>query len=180
MSRFLTVLPLCILLREAFVYGKIWPSYRKSCLFCFRPIRAGWFTRCISQKSSNTQTLIIRKGINNIMLYVITNFKYCVFLFTVFPPKVILIQKNYSISVVFLQLWMSKSKILHKIKIPSNEWCIIEVPANNILSQTRGVRCKQPVYCIGDDVTTSHTQSSLSALYPIEAAYFHQSQLKGY
>ena len=57
MSRFLTVLPLCILLREAFAYGKIWPSYRKSCLFCFRPIRAGWFTRCISQKSNAIRSL---------------------------------------------------------------------------------------------------------------------------
>lgn len=33
---------------------------------------------------------------------------------------------------------MSKSKILHKRKTPSVEGCIIEVPTNNILTQTRG------------------------------------------
>lgn len=168
---------------------------------------------------------------------------------------------------------MSKSKILHKRKTPSVEGCIIEVPTNNILTQTRGVsvansihhskhiynylkalnlglflsdvylnhlltiilsvflrgyrgktvdfqevshchrtttayflnhgkwkddalqdvlkssilqaiyreaqRSGQPIYCIVDDTIASHTRPSSQAVHPIEAAYFHQSHLKG-
>ena len=36
-----------------------------------------------------------------------------------------------------------------------------------------------PVYCIVDDTIASHTRPSSQALHPIEAAYFHQSHLKG-
>lgn len=37
----------------------------------------------------------------------------------------------------------------------------------------------QPIYCIVDDTIASHTRPSSQALHPIEAAYFHQSHLKG-
>lgn len=37
----------------------------------------------------------------------------------------------------------------------------------------------QPVLCIVDDTIASHTKPSSQALHPIEAAYFHQSHLKG-
>ena len=40
-------------------------------------------------------------------------------------------------------------------------------------------RSGQPVYCIVDDTIASHTRPSSQALHPIEAAYFHQSHLKG-
>ena len=36
-----------------------------------------------------------------------------------------------------------------------------------------------PIYCIVDDTIASHTRPSSQALHPIEAAYFHQSHLKG-
>ena len=41
---------------------------------------------------------------------------------------------------------MSKSKILHKRKTPSVEGCIIEVPTNNILTQTRGVSVANSIH----------------------------------
>lgn len=37
----------------------------------------------------------------------------------------------------------------------------------------------KPVFCIVDDTIASHTKPSSQALHPIEAAYFHQSHLKG-
>ena len=37
----------------------------------------------------------------------------------------------------------------------------------------------QPIFCIVDDTIASHTKFSSQALHPIEAAYFHQSHLKG-
>ena len=37
----------------------------------------------------------------------------------------------------------------------------------------------QPIFCIVDDTITSHTRPSSQAEHPIEAAYFHQSHLKG-
>ena len=37
----------------------------------------------------------------------------------------------------------------------------------------------QPVFCIVDDTIASHVKPSSQALHPIEAAYFHQSHLKG-
>ena len=37
----------------------------------------------------------------------------------------------------------------------------------------------QPVFCIVDDTIASHTKPSSQAEHPIEAAYFHQSHLKG-
>ena len=37
----------------------------------------------------------------------------------------------------------------------------------------------QPIFCIVDDTIASHTKPSSQALHPIEAAYFHQSHLKG-
>lgn len=37
----------------------------------------------------------------------------------------------------------------------------------------------QPVFCIVDDTIASHTKPSSQAQHPIEAAYFHQSHLKG-
>lgn len=37
----------------------------------------------------------------------------------------------------------------------------------------------QPVLCIVDDTIASHTKPSSQALHPIEAAYYHQSHLKG-
>ena len=37
----------------------------------------------------------------------------------------------------------------------------------------------QPIYCIVDDTIASHTRPSSQAVHPIEAAYFHQSHLKG-
>ena len=37
----------------------------------------------------------------------------------------------------------------------------------------------QPVLCIVDDTIASHTKPSSQAEHPIEAAYFHQSHLKG-
>lgn len=37
----------------------------------------------------------------------------------------------------------------------------------------------QPIYCIVDDTIASHTRPSSQAMHPIEAAYFHQSHLKG-
>ena len=40
-------------------------------------------------------------------------------------------------------------------------------------------RSGQPIYCIVDDTIASHTKLSSQALHPIEAAYFHQSHLKG-
>lgn len=41
-------------------------------------------------------------------------------------------------------------------------------------------RCSgQPVFCIVDDTIASHTKPSSQAVHPIEAAYFHQSHLKG-
>ena len=40
-------------------------------------------------------------------------------------------------------------------------------------------RSGQPVYCLVDDTIASHTRPSSQALHPIEAAYFHQSHLKG-
>jgi len=40
-------------------------------------------------------------------------------------------------------------------------------------------RSGQPVFCIVDDTIASHTKPSLQAVHPIEAAYFHQSHLKG-
>lgn len=36
-----------------------------------------------------------------------------------------------------------------------------------------------PIFCIVDDTIASHTKPSSQALHPIEAAYFHQSHLKG-
>mgnify|MGYP003303775257 CR=1 FL=1 len=36
-----------------------------------------------------------------------------------------------------------------------------------------------PIYCIVDDTIASHTKPSSQAVHPIEAAYFHQSHLKG-
>lgn len=40
-------------------------------------------------------------------------------------------------------------------------------------------RSEQPIFCIVDDTIASHTKPSSQALHPIEAAYFHQSHLKG-
>lgn len=40
-------------------------------------------------------------------------------------------------------------------------------------------RSGQPIFCIVDDTIASHTQPSSQARHPIEAAYFHQSHLKG-
>ena len=40
-------------------------------------------------------------------------------------------------------------------------------------------RSGQPVFCIVDDTIASHTRPSSQAVHPIEAAYFHQSHLKG-
>lgn len=40
-------------------------------------------------------------------------------------------------------------------------------------------RSGQPIYCIVDDTIASHTRPSSQAVHPIEAAYFHQSHLKG-
>ena len=40
-------------------------------------------------------------------------------------------------------------------------------------------RSGQPIFCIVDDTIASHTKPSSQALHPIEAAYFHQSHLKG-
>ena len=40
-------------------------------------------------------------------------------------------------------------------------------------------RSGKPVLCIVDDTIASHTKPSSQALHPIEAAYFHQSHLKG-
>ena len=37
----------------------------------------------------------------------------------------------------------------------------------------------QPIFCIVDDTIASHTKPSSQTLHPIEAAYFHQSHLKG-
>ena len=37
----------------------------------------------------------------------------------------------------------------------------------------------QPIFCIVDDTIASHTHPSSQAEHPIEAAYFHQSHLKG-
>ena len=36
-----------------------------------------------------------------------------------------------------------------------------------------------PIFCIVDDTIASHTKPSSQAVHPIEAAYFHQSHLKG-
>ncbi len=41
------------------------------------------------------------------------------------------------------------------------------------------LRTRQPVLCIVDDTIASHTKPSSQAVHPIEAAYFHQSHLKG-
>ena len=41
------------------------------------------------------------------------------------------------------------------------------------------VRSGKPVLCIADDTIASHTKPSSQAAHPIEAAYFHQSHLKG-
>ena len=41
------------------------------------------------------------------------------------------------------------------------------------------LRSNQPVLCIVDDTIASHTMPSSQAMHPIEAAYFHQSHLKG-
>ena len=41
------------------------------------------------------------------------------------------------------------------------------------------IRSKQPILCIVDDTIASHTKPSSQAEHPIEAAYFHQSHLKG-
>ena len=40
-------------------------------------------------------------------------------------------------------------------------------------------RSAKPIFCIVDDTIASHTKPSSQALHPIEAAYFHQSHLKG-
>lgn len=40
-------------------------------------------------------------------------------------------------------------------------------------------RSGQPIYCIVDDTIASHTRPSSQPVHPIEAAYFHQSHLKG-
>lgn len=40
-------------------------------------------------------------------------------------------------------------------------------------------RSGQPIFCIVDDTIASHAQPSSQAVHPIEAAYFHQSHLKG-
>lgn len=37
----------------------------------------------------------------------------------------------------------------------------------------------EPIFCIVDDTIASHTKPSSQPLHPIEAAYFHQSHLKG-
>lgn len=37
----------------------------------------------------------------------------------------------------------------------------------------------KPIFCIVDDTIVSHTKPSSQAIHPIEAAYFHQSHLKG-
>ena len=37
----------------------------------------------------------------------------------------------------------------------------------------------QPIFCIVDDTIASHIKPSSQDLHPIEAAYFHQSHLKG-
>ena len=40
-------------------------------------------------------------------------------------------------------------------------------------------RSDQPILCIVDDTIASHAKPSSQALHPIDAAYFHQSHLKG-
>lgn len=40
-------------------------------------------------------------------------------------------------------------------------------------------RSGQPILCIVDDTIASHAKPSSQAVHPIEAAYFHQSHLKG-
>ena len=55
---------------------------------------------------------------------------------------------------------MSKSKILHKRKTPSVEGCIIEVPTNNILTQTRG--CPLQTVYIGDYSTVEELDKAIS------------------
>lgn len=37
----------------------------------------------------------------------------------------------------------------------------------------------EPIFCIVDDTIASHAKPSSQAMHPIEAAYFHQSHLKG-
>ena len=44
---------------------------------------------------------------------------------------------------------------------------------------SEAARTGKPVFCIVDDTIASKTKSSSQALHPIEAAYFHQSHLKG-
>jgi len=40
-------------------------------------------------------------------------------------------------------------------------------------------RSEQPIFCIVDDTIASHAKPSSQATHPMEAAYFHQSHLKG-
>ena len=44
---------------------------------------------------------------------------------------------------------------------------------------SEAVRTGKPVFCIVDDTIAAKTKPSSRALHPIEAAYFHQSHLKG-
>ena len=39
-------------------------------------------------------------------------------------------------------------------------------------------KSREPVFCIVDDTIASHSKPSSQAVYPIEAAYYHQSHLK--
>lgn len=52
-----------------------------------------------------------------------------------------------------------------------------ECVAHTVYSES--IRSGQPVFCIVDDTIASHTKPSSQARHPIEAAYFHQSHLKG-
>lgn len=56
------------------------------------------------------------------------------------------------------------------------ERALKEQVINRIYGESR--KSGEPVFCIVDDTIASHTKPSSQAMYPIEAAYYHQSHLK--
>lgn len=62
-----------------------------------------------------------------------------------------------------------------------NDFALQDILKNSVIQiiYQEAQHSGQPIFCIVDDTIASHVKPSSQAVHPIEAAYFHQSHLKG-
>lgn len=90
---------------------------------------------------------------------------------------------GYKGKVVNTQLFSEKHRTTVSHFLNNGKWNSLQFEKNlkkevvdRIYRESR--KSGEPVLCIVDDTIASHTKPSSQAMYPIEAAYFHQSHLK--